>query len=256
MLRDLQRSFRRLVTGPDGSRAEAATADRLFVSRTQRSAIDRLAVYVEAYFWRLHDVIAEQHVALRKTLGAKAFEAMVRRYLQEHPPASHDIAEAGNRLAVFLASDAETCERPWLAELTRLEWLHLDLFVAADARPLAFDSLRAQDAESLASAVLRPVSAFALLECEYDVATLWRDPHRDAEPARRPTRLVVWRKQLEVFHRVVDAGEWAALQLVARGCLLAELGELLAEPESVDGAAERLGGLLVRWTEDQILAAE
>jgi len=256
MLRDLQRTFRRLVTRSDGLRAEAGAADRVFISAAQRSAIDRLAVYVDAYFWRLHDVIAEQHVALRKTLGASVFETMVRRYLEEHQPASHDIAEAGDRLAVFLASDAETCARPWLSELARLEWLHLDLFVAGDVRPLGFDALRQLDPESLARTTLRPVRAFALLECGYDVATLWKEPFRDAEPARRPTRLVVWRKQLDVFHRVVDADEWAALQVLARGCPLAELGELLAARGSVDDAAERLGGLLARWTEDEIVATE
>ena len=255
-LRNLQRTFRRLVVGSDALGAEAAAADCLFVGSAKRTAIDRLAVYVGAYFWRLHDVMAEQHIALHKTLGARAFEAMVRRYLQEHPPASHDIAEAGDRLAVFLASDAETCARPWLAELARLEWLHLDLFVAVDGRPLDFDGLRQLDPESLAMTSLRPVRAFALLGCEYDVATLWKEPFRDAEPARRATRLVVWRKQLEVFHRVVDLDEWAALQLLARGCPLAELGELLAGQGSVDDAAARLGSLLARWTEDEILAGE
>ncbi len=239
-LRALQRSFQRAVM----TAADPGSPDRLVAGR--------LEVYAEAFFWRLHDVLAEQHEALRHIVGAAAFEALVRAYVQAHPPRGHDIGRAGDRLPGFLLAD----DRPWLAELARLERLHLELFVAADARPLRMDDLRALAPEQLPGMELRAVPALALLECAHDVATLWREPGAAvAPPARATTRLLVWRKQLAVLHRRVDAEEWAALVLVARGCPLAELGELLAADAGVEAASARLGVLLVRWIDDEILAA-
>jgi hypothetical protein len=243
------------VTSPGGPAAHPVSARLLSVGDAQRSAAARLEVYAEAYFWRLHDVIAEQHPALRRSLGASAFTALVRRYLDALPPHGHDIGEAGARLPLFLASDAETYRRPWLAELAHLERLHLDLFVAADAPPLQLADVRALAPALLPTARLRVVPAFARLECAYDVATLWRAPAPGPAPRRAATRLIVWRKQLAVYHRRVDADEWAALALVARGCPVAELGELLADHLSVAAAARRLGVLLTRWIDDEMLAA-
>jgi hypothetical protein len=210
-----------------------------------------LRVYADAYFWRLHDVLADQHEALRRILGRDAFEALVHAYLDEYPPRHHDISKAGQRLPLFLATCADTCDRPWLAELARLEILHLELFVAEDARPAALADLAALAPDELPAARLGAVPAFALLECEYDVASSWANAV--AAPARVPTRLVVWRKQLEVFHRVLDADEHAALSLIARGCPVAELGEALAARVGVEAAVRSLGDLLQRWIDDEIL---
>ena len=246
-LRALQRAFQTLATGGDGDPA------RLLVGDARRPAADRLAVYAGAYFWRLHDVLAEQHAALRRALGEDAFERLVRRYLDEHPPTGHDLGQVGALLPKFLATDAESVRRPWLAELARLEQLHLELFVAADARLLALADLQALAAEDLPALRLRPVPAFALLECEYDVAALYADAC--FEPRRAATRLVVWRQRLAVYHRAVDVEEWHLLAHLARTATLAELGEQLATRASVDEAAARLGGLVTRWIGDEIVAA-
>jgi hypothetical protein len=233
-LRELQRRFYRQIT-----RGEITPTDT------------GLRVYADAYFWRLHDVLADQHEALRRTLGRDAFEELVRAYLDEYPPRHHDVSKAGQRLPLFLATCAETCDRPWLAELARLENLHLELFVAEDATPAVLADLAALAPDELPAARLGAVPAFALHECEYDVASLWSNA--TVAPARVPTRLVVWRKQLEVFHRVVDADEHAALSLLARGCPVAELGETLAARVGVEAAVRALGELVQRWIDDEIL---
>jgi hypothetical protein len=246
-LRRLQRAFQELATGGGGNPATLLAGD------ARRPAADRLAVYAEAYFWRLHDVLAEQHAALRRAVGAEAFERLVRRYLDEHPPTGHDLGRAGAHLPRFLCTDAECVRKPWLAELAHLEQLHLELFVAADARPLALAELQALPAEALPSLILRPVPAFARLECEYDVVSLYADAC--FEPRRAATRLVVWRQQFAVYHRAVEIEEWHLLAHLSRAATLAELGETLAAGASVDEASARLGGLVTRWIGDEILAA-
>jgi hypothetical protein len=252
-LRTLQREFQRLATGTCGPGANGSPAG-LLVGDAGRPAADRLAVYTEAYFWRLHDVLAEQHAALRHVVGGATFERLARGYLDEHPPTGHDLGRAGALLPTFLATASETAPSPWLAELAQLERLHLDLFVAADARPLALVDLQTLPPASLPSLILRPVPAFALLECEYDVAALYAEAS-NAPPRRRPTRLVVWRKQLAVFHRALEIEEWHALSRVARIATLAELGEQLAAQASIHAAAARLGAFMTRWIDDEILAS-
>jgi hypothetical protein len=223
---------------------------RDFYRRVVRAEDESLRVYADAYFWRLHDVLAEQHAALRRQLGADAFEAIVHGYLEAYPPTHHDIGRAGGRLPAYLATCAEGCEQPWLAELASLERLHLDLYVAEDARPASFAELAGVPPDALPTLRLGAVPAFALLACVHDVAALWAG---SPAPAPRPVRLLVWRQQLEVFHREAQADEWALLEALARGATVAELGELAATAAGVDDAARALGAFLARWIEDEMI---
>jgi hypothetical protein len=233
-LRELQRAFQAYVVG------EGAGAPATLLT-------GRPVVYREAYFWRLHDVLAEQHAALRVAVGEDGFAALVRRYLDACPPVGHDIAEAGARLPAFLTLQA--C--PDLAGLARFERLHHELFVAPDTKALTMAELATLAPEALPSTRIRTVPAAALLEEPYDVAAFHAEPTRPAPCA--PTRLLLWRPQLAVLHRRLDAEEWRALQLVARGASIAELGEHLGEGASIDDATARLGGYLTRWLDDELL---
>lgn len=232
-LRELQRAFQAFATG-------AAALDGSLLT-------GRPAVYRDAYFARLHDVLAEQHTALRAAVGDDGFERLVRAYLDACPPVGHDIGEAGARLPGFLTLAGEAA----LAGLARFERLHHELFVAPDATPLTLAALQDLPPAELPATRLLAVPAFALLEHDHDVAALHAEPTRPAVAS--PTRLVLWRKQLTVLHRRVDAEEWRALAQVAQGVSFAELGERLAEGASVDAAAARLGAYVTRWLDDEML---
>ena len=66
------------------------------------SAVERVDIYANAYFYRLLDCLSEDFPATLVVLGADNFAALVKEYLLEHPPTEPSILYAGLYLADFL----------------------------------------------------------------------------------------------------------------------------------------------------------
>ncbi len=121
--------------------------------------------------------------------------------------------EVGARLPDFLAAHAAATQRPWLTELARLERALLEMVDGPDAEPLTIERLRARPPADFAALRLRLVPCHALFPVRHDVAALWRavDPAAvEPEPVR--ATMLVWRREIEVFHRTVDEEEAAWLR--------------------------------------------
>jgi hypothetical protein len=229
-LEAFQRDFQRRVTSPRGR--------------------DELDVYAEMYFFRLVDVIAAQHERLVTAIGRQRFMRLVGEYLREHPPRTHDVGDAGDRLPVFLATHAIGLEKPWLVDVTRLERLHVDLVGAEDARLLRLDDLSSLAPEDLLATILRTIPAAEIIDSEWDLEAAWHDP---ISPPRRETHLVVWRPDVDVLHRRVDEGELIPLVLARVGSPISRIAEELSGDLAPDAAARRLFSLVERWIDEGIL---
>jgi len=69
------------------------------------SALQRLKIYADAYFYRLLDCLKEDFPATAAVTG-EAFAGLVRAYLDEHPPTEPSIFYAGRHLADFVGNHA------------------------------------------------------------------------------------------------------------------------------------------------------
>ena len=114
----------------------------MVVGDARLSAVDRLDVYASMYFVRIHDVLREELARTAAAVGDEAFHDLVTDYLQACPPSHPSLREAGARLPAFLATHALAVDRPWLAELARLERARLEVFDGPDAEPVSIASLR------------------------------------------------------------------------------------------------------------------
>ncbi len=270
-LAELQRRFFELVTGAEGVAQELAArgvpADEIdgvvesFVTGDARaSAVERLDVYANMYFFRILDVLRADYPKLLAVLGDAALHDLATAYLLAHPSRHPSLRFVGAALPGFLGGHALARERPWLAELAALEWARVDVFDRADAAPLARETLATVAPESFAALALAPVPAFALVPARWSVEDTWRAVEAGLAPeAPRPApdghALVVWRRGVTVHHRAVDGLERRALARVAGGTTFGALCDALAaELESDEAAAERAAQLLGAWLADEILA--
>jgi hypothetical protein len=73
-------------------------------------------------------------------------------------------------------------------------------------------------------------------------------------PRAEPRTLLVWRRQLVVRHRALDADEAMALRRVSGVAAFADVCAELARDRSDVAAAERACALLRQWIADEILA--
>jgi hypothetical protein len=192
----------------------------------------RWHVYAHGYLARLGEALELEYAAIERILGPDAFAALVARYVAVFPPRSFDLSSAGDRLPRFLEFDPLSAELPFLADLARLERAAAVAFTAADAEPLAWETLRALDPDAAASLRLRLAPGVALVESDWPVADLWTcrletDGESDAIPLEgRPQRALVWRTGSRV--RVAALPETEAALVAAAGGGDASLEDLAA----------------------------
>ena len=277
----LQALFYDLVTAPSGvgpglaaRGLGPAALDSLVVGDERLSAIARLDVYANMYFYRILDVLRGEYPRVLSAVGEVAFHNLATEYLLAFRPAHPSLREVGARLPGFLAGHGVANERPWLAPLARLERAHRELFDGPDADALTMEALRGLAPEAFVAFPVALVPCHAVLEQAHALAPVWEPlgAGRVVVPAEAAETLLVWRERLAVRHRAIpDPAERAMLGAVAAGATLGSLCEVFvaaaaAEPGSagavtVDGApvaAALAAGafqVLARWVDDGLLVA-
>jgi hypothetical protein len=262
-LGDTQARFHALVTARDSvaaiaarDAAASASVDEMVVGDTRLSAIDRLDVYAGMYFVRIHDVLAEELARTAAAVGAEAFHGLVTDYLAACPPSHPSLREAGARLPDFLAGHPLAAARPWLAELARLERARFEVFDGPDATPATIAALREVSPERFGLIRFRLIPSHRLLTNRFAVSEIWRsDDPGGAPPRAEPETLIVWRRDVTVFHRPADADEARWLPALAGdgGLVFTELCASLAGRHGLVGAARRAFELSALWTAEELL---
>jgi hypothetical protein len=270
----IQRRLWRLITEPSGVEAALAAegdADGSPLAgliRGDRGVApdERLDVYANAYFARVHDCLREDFPALSRALGVEAFHDLVKTYLMMQPPSRPSLRHAGARLADHLATEpfatifARRCS--YAADLARLEWAIVEAFDAADAPVLPREALAGVAPEAWWSLRFEMTPSLQRLTCAWPVQDLRDRFDRegtdtawgDAPPLRaRPTLLRVWRVDERVRHRAVSPLEHEALGIAHSGEPFGAICELAAEAVGEARAAPRAAALLWSWATDGLL---
>lgn len=266
-----------LITAPEGAAAGAETLHRegavpdpelAFLVRPhgEMSAVERVDVYANMYFYRLHDCLAEDFPALAGHLGAAGFNNLVTDYLLAHPSIHYSLRELGRMLPAFVATHALAESRPLAAGLAELEWARVDVFDEADATPITRETILERGMADPESFRLKSVPGLRVVLAKPGVLSLWRQATSDdgesaAQPVDAGSELVparVWRKGFAVWHRSIEADEAACLsRLAGKGATLGDLGETLlefvADGQDEAVAMQRLAGLLEGWAADEIV---
>jgi hypothetical protein len=254
-LRELQARFSVALT-PGRSGAADPTLIGVIDGRGALDAAARLAIYADMYRARLVDVLRDDFARMLALVGDETFTALAARYVARHPSTHPSVRWLGARFADFLGAEADV--PPALPDLARLEWARGEVFDAPDAAPLRLDDLRSLSPEDWPGLRFRPIPACRVIACNWPVHQLWAAAGSDAPAAWPaapvPTVIRVWREGWSVSHAAMDEREQMALRLLQRGepfsLICAALGDTL-DPEA---AAREVGGLLLRWIEDGLLA--
>jgi hypothetical protein len=240
--------------GPEAQRVLDGVVD----GDARLPATARLEIYADMYFARLRDVLRDEYPKTLALLGASTFHDLVVDYHLARPPSHPSLRELGARLPAFLAEHRLAADRPWAAELARLERARLELYDGPDAEILTIELLRACPPERVVGLHLRLVPSHALLTFRFDLATLWRaDDPALVVPQPAPGTMLIWRRALEVLHRSVGDEEGSWLRSIAAGGVTFEAlcGELAAN-RSDEQAAARAFELVGRWATDGLLRAD
>lgn len=264
-----QRLLWKLITAPEGVEAALAQAQergedlRAELLRTVRddpelSAVERLDVYANMYFYRLLDVLRDDFAAVAFVAGEARFHNLVTDYLLRHFPQHHSLRWAGRFLPDFLAAHRQADLHPCLGDLARFEWALTEAFDAEDAPAATADELRAIPAEHWPALRLQAHPSLRLLACEWNVREIWRRSGVGERPGSEQhvaTRCCVWRRELQVLHRDLGEAEWSGLQALTAAApfevLCAEIAARMGGGQ--EDAASAAASYLMRWTEDGLI---
>jgi hypothetical protein len=213
-----------------------------------------IAIYARMYASRLHDTLADDHPKLRAALGDERFGELVVHYLRAHPPSSFTLRDAGLELERFLR---RTDLAPaWAADLAALERARVEVFDGPDAELLTQDAVAALG-DALPGLMLAWVPSSVVVPLAWTVDDLWsaiEDGSATTEPVAEPRTVLVWRRDVAVLHRTLDADEARLAPRIAPGMSFADACEVLGELHG-DAASARAVELLLRWLQAAALAA-
>ncbi len=191
------------------------------------SAKERLDIYVDDYWSRCFNSLAEDFPGLEHVWGHEKFHSMVEQYLVEHPSASYSLRNLGCKLWDFMQAKYEGKDKELVLDMIRFEWAKIEAF---DNPVLpAFDplKLRASQQKSLASVSWEFQPHLTLLKLSYPVYevvdALLKTKRRSKNipvPARKESCTVVYRSDLVVYHKEIDRPYYLLLERMKSGLSL------------------------------------
>jgi hypothetical protein len=259
----IQEAFQQFLLGGDPTIGS-------HVVGTQRVPVEtRLGIYGDGYRLRLIETLQKSFPVLAELLDEK-FESLAARYVEAHESTFFNIRWYGDRMAEFMAADAEYSKLPILAELARWEWAMAAVFDAADAEPIEASAFAGIAPEDWAGLQFDWSPAVQVLELEWNVPQLWKavtEGSDQPEPALKPASYLIWRRELQIFFRPLSKEEASAVTAVrggprGAGRSFGELCVLLCEhldaseamePEGAAKASQHAAGFLRGWVESGLL---
>jgi hypothetical protein len=135
----------------------------------------RFAVYRNNVASSLAAALSQTFPVVRELVGAEFFDAMARRFVATHPPASPVLAEYGEHLPAFIEGFAPAAGLPYLADVARLEYARVQAFHAADRPTMQAHQLAAQlgRPQALPVARLDLHPSVHVIASRFAVVSLW-----------------------------------------------------------------------------------
>jgi hypothetical protein len=242
------------VIDSDGAIADAIDA------AADIPAATRLGIYSDAYRLRLIEALQANYPLLAQLIGEHAFSRLAQLYLAVEPSRHYSIRWFGHRLADFLRAHPDYRKQPWLPELAMWEWTVAAAFDAADATVLTAEQLGAitPDAWPDMRFVFHPsAQRVALTTNVVDIAKAAADNLSLPRPATHVrTEWLVWRQDLTVQYRSLDANEAAAIDAAVAGGTFGDLCELLVARDADEDQVPLIAaGYLKQWIFNHCLSS-
>lgn len=226
-------------------------------AKEQFAPADQLAVYINAYRYRLYDVTVEDYPVLKSYLGESTFDQLIKDFVNSVQSEHFNVGRYTTHLPAFLvrhsASDA------FALELATLENAISQLHDPKETIPLEPSHLSGMTAERLMESVLVPREALQLFAFKHPVNKYYIgviEGELPTPPTPAKTLLAVFRHEDVVWRMELAENEYYLLHKLFQGTPIGEaLNALQGElglPE--DALAPHLSEWFSRWIRNGLLA--
>jgi hypothetical protein len=233
-------------------------ADRL-TGNERLKPVEQLEIYRQQFWLRHTSSLVEDFPGVGGILGQAEWERLVEGYLESRTPESWTLRELGRHFPDHVSASAALPHHALCSDMARLEWQFIELFDAADSRPLDLGKLATLPPAALETGQIVLNPALALLSVAYPVADLRQrllsgrsGAGGDSPPIPEPEAqlLVLYRAgDRRLYHRPVGPEAFALLEGLGRRLSLVAACEyaLTQAPEHAERLQRNVGAWFQDW---------
>lgn len=213
----------------------------------------RLAIYGNAYYSRLIEVLQKDYSALCAVLGETHFQQLASDYINKYPSTHPSLRYFGRAMPEYLQNHPSYAGKQHLHELAQFEWGFTDAFDARDV------DIKTEHDAAMVPPEAWPVLGFEfhpslqLIHYQWSIITIWQALQQD-RPLPEPVLLpepeicLIWRHELKTQYRTLDEDEKLLLPAAMKGANFSGLCELLtAHIDEAEQVPMRAASLLKSW---------
>ncbi len=220
------------------------------------SVEQRLAVYGNAYRFRLIDALSDTFPSVHTLMGDEAFYEMGLAYIEAYPSHYFTLRNFGDKLVGFLQDYHK--ETPVLAEMAEFEWMLRHSFDSADIEAISLQDLQQVPPENWGAIRFQFHPSVTRLDLNWNTPQLWAAIDEEAEPIApekldHPIPWVLSRKELLTYYRSLDVDEAWSLDQALVGVSFADLCEGVCEWVDEQHAPARIAGFVAQWIEERFI---
>ncbi|MBS9778053.1 MAG: putative DNA-binding domain-containing protein [Gammaproteobacteria bacterium] len=229
------------------------------IANDKGDAVERMAIYKDAYAMRLMDILYGDYPTIHEILGTETFFSMAKEYLEKYPSTSFTVRHFGQYLPKFLQEAAPYSDYPYLWQIADFEWAKGTVFDAPDTELFTIEELASIDPEEWENITFTFIPAMSRLIYDYNVPQIWQavnDDTQESEPVMLQKSLpwVMWRKDLNPnWYSMSDDEDWFFIQ-ARKGATFGELCEgLMQWIDDEEKIVVRAAAIVRRWIDEKML---
>lgn len=224
--------------------------EKWIAKKAEFPAQNQLAVYSNAYRYRLNDTTAVDYPVLKKYLGTKKFNALIWDFVNCEQPSHFNIARFPLKLQKFL--EKKFPDDVFAHEICRLETAVTQISDPKNNKALNAADLAGLTPELLTKSILLPRKALELHQFSYLVDRYYQATmdQKKSAPIKRKSYLAVFRHQDKVWRMRLEKAEFLLLEKIFSKITV---GEALSEFD--ESAAKKISKWFSRWINNGLLSA-
>ncbi len=183
-----------------------------------RPAGRRFAVYRNNVAASLTEALELSFPAVRKLLGEENFKGLAGIFLRRHPPETPIMMEYGAAFPAFLAGLNHLSHLGYLADVARLEQAIRLSYHAADARPIAPETLQSCDPDQLERARFDLAPSLRLLRSAWPIHQIWAyNLENGPKPSAGAENVLILRPEFDPTLTPVTDAEAVVIERLQKG---------------------------------------
>ncbi len=220
---------------------------------------ERLAVYANAYDWRLIDALDKEYGLFTKLLGEEAFVDLAEAFIDAYPSQFYSMADFSKPFVQFLSEHPPYSQQAYLSEIAALIKALIVSLEAADAPILSYEALQVIPAQNWPSLCFKSHPSVQCFSFAWNSFAIWQALAQGKSvpnPQLEACYCVVWRKELQSYALTLTEAEAVTLKALQAGVCFADICEAIYSKGFMNEAqsATWVANLLARWLDEHLFS--